>query len=263
MQGWIKLHRELLNKPIWLESTPEQKSILVTLLMMANHKEKEWEWKGQKFKAEPGQFVTSLEKIAFKSGKGVSMQNVRTAIKRFERYNFLTNKSTNKNRLITIVNWEIYQDVENEPNKQSNKQLTSNQQAVNKQLTTNKNVKNDNKKDKNNSRKQVYDDTSIYYQLAVYFFDQIKNNNPEHKQPNFQTWADDIRKIIELDKRTAEQVQYLMRWVQQDEFEMVNVLSPSKLRKRFDSLVMKVKREQPSKVTPITKHKEKQYNYGF
>lgn len=40
MQGWIKLHRELLDKPIWTESTPEQKTILITLLMMANHTKK-------------------------------------------------------------------------------------------------------------------------------------------------------------------------------------------------------------------------------
>lgn len=99
-----------------------------------------------------------------------------------------------------------------------------------------------------NGRKQVYDDTSAYYQLAVYFFERIKENNPEHKEPNYQAWSDDIRKMIEIDKRTEEQVRYLMKWVQQDDFEKVNVLSPSKLRKRFDQLVMKVKNQ---------KHKQK------
>lgn len=143
MQGWVKLHRELMEKVIWTESTPEQKTILITLLMMANHKGKEWEWQGHKFRAEPGQFVTSLEKIAEKCGKGITIANVRTAIKRFEKLEFLTNQSTNKNRLITIVNWGIYQASEDEPNKQPNKHLTSNEQATNKHLTTNKNVKNE------------------------------------------------------------------------------------------------------------------------
>jgi hypothetical protein len=46
-QGWIKLHRELLEKPIWTAATPEQKVLLITLLMMANHGEKQWEWKGK------------------------------------------------------------------------------------------------------------------------------------------------------------------------------------------------------------------------
>lgn len=139
MAGWIKLHRELANKAIWQESTPEQKTILITLLMMANHQEKEWEWKGERYKAHPGQFVTSLESITKKCGKGISIQNVRTAINRFEKYEFLTNESTNKNRLITIVNWELYQSKDDE----LTSNLTSNQQATNKQLTTNKNVKND------------------------------------------------------------------------------------------------------------------------
>ena len=130
-KGWIKLHRELTDKAIWLESTPEQKTILVTLLMMANHEENEWEWKGERCEVGKGQFITSLESITKKCGKGVSVQNVRTALKRFEKYEFLTNESTNKNRLITIVNWASYQG--NEENQQAN------QQATNKQLTTNKN----------------------------------------------------------------------------------------------------------------------------
>lgn len=138
MSGWIKVHRDLLDKPIWIESTPEQKTVLITLLMMANHQEKQWEWQGKPYKVEPGQFITSLESIARKCGKGVSIQNVRTALKRFEKYGFLTNKSTNKNRLITIVNWGFYQ---NNGDELTNK-LTSNQQATNKQPTTNKNEKN-------------------------------------------------------------------------------------------------------------------------
>lgn len=140
--GWIKLYRELLDKPIWFESTPEQKVILVTLLLMANHDGRQWEWQGQQYYAGPGQFVTSLAKIAEKAGPGISMQNVRTALKRFEKFNFLTNQSTKVNRLITIVNWGFYQENPNEPNKATNSQLTKSQQRANKDLATNKNVRN-------------------------------------------------------------------------------------------------------------------------
>lgn len=135
--GWIKLHRELTEKPIWESSTPEQKVILVTLLIMANHKGKDWEFKGEKYSAKPGQFVTSLVSIAKKAGTGISIQNVRTAITRLEKYEFLTCESTNKNRLITIINWEFYQREDND----LTSKLTGDQQAVNKQLTTNKNVR--------------------------------------------------------------------------------------------------------------------------
>lgn len=142
MQGWIKIYREILNKPIWLLSTPEQKTILITILLMANHEENEWEWKGERYICQPGQMITSLDKIAKKAGKGISIQNVRTALLRFEKYSFLTNESTNSNRLITICNWEDYQAKETESNKDVNSQPTGDQQAPNNQLTTNKNDKN-------------------------------------------------------------------------------------------------------------------------
>ncbi|OOG03697.1 DNA replication protein DnaD [Listeria monocytogenes] len=139
--GWIKLHRDLKEKPIWKSSTPEQKNILVTLLMMANHKENEWEWRGKPFKAKPGEFVTSIKSITEECGKGISSQNVRTALKRFENYGFLTKESTKVSTLINVVNWGVYQELENKTNTVTNKQLTNDSQTANKQLTTNKNVR--------------------------------------------------------------------------------------------------------------------------
>ena len=236
--GWIKLHRELLEKPIWESSTPEQKTILITLLAMANHKEKEWEWRGEKYVAKPGQFVTSLPSIVEKSGKGISVQNVRTALKRFEKLGFLTDESTKQNRLITLLNWGLYQQGQDD----LTDELTVNQQTTNSQLTANKNVRK--KEGKKESPKQVYDETSPPFILAKFFLEQIQKNNPDHREPNLQTWSDDIRKILELDQRDKKEVAQLMKWVQQDEFEMVNVLSPSKLRKRYDQLKMKMGQSQ-------------------
>lgn len=159
-QGWITLHRELTQKPIWLNSTPEQKTILITLLLMVNHEENTWEWKGQKYTVQPGQMITSLNSIVEKCGKGITTQNVRTALKRFEKLDFLTNESTKQNRLITIVNWGKYQGIENEPNKVSNNQLTNDQQRPNNQLTTNNNDNNDNNDNNNyyvrNSEDKLY-----------------------------------------------------------------------------------------------------------
>ena len=148
MTGWAKLYRELLDKSIWKMSTPEQKTILITLLLMANHEDKSWEWRGEQYQCRPGEFITSLEKIVEKCGKGVTIQNVRTALKRFEKLEFLTDKSTKQGRLISIVNWGIYQSDSIEPDKESNSQLTDSQQTTNRQLTPNKN----NKNNKNNKK---------------------------------------------------------------------------------------------------------------
>lgn len=133
------MYRSLLDDPVWMLSTPEQKVVLITLLTMANHSSKQWEWLGEKFEVLPGQFITSIDSIKSKAGKNISSQNVRTSLKRFEKLGFLTNKSTKTGRLITVVNWAFYQD----ENSDLTKQVTKTSQRANKDLTPNKNDKND------------------------------------------------------------------------------------------------------------------------
>lgn len=143
-EGWIKLHRELLNKSIWTCSTPAQKVILITLLMMANHEGREWEFKGRRIKLQPGQFITSLPSIAKMAGDGVSIRNIRTALKRFEEYEFLTDESTVNGRLITICNWERYQRGIEESDRLTDRQVTDRWQTGDRRVTANNNNKKDN-----------------------------------------------------------------------------------------------------------------------
>lgn len=140
-EGWIKLYRGIMEKSIWKLSTPEQKTILIVLLMLANNMSNEWEFEGRKYTCDAGQFITSLNSIADACGKGVSVQNVRTALSRFEKLGFLTNQSTKTGRLITIVNWGKYQADTSKSNKDANKDLTKTSQSGNKDLTTNEDIK--------------------------------------------------------------------------------------------------------------------------
>lgn len=228
-------------------------------MLMANHKEKQWEWQGRPYKAKPGQFVTSINSIVERCGKGVSAQNVRTALKRFEKYEFLTNQSTKQNRLITIVNWGFYQDMEQPTNKATNSQLTDDQQTANSQLTTNNNVNNatkkqDNKTSTSKRKARVYDPSSNYYILAERLFKQICQNQ-EIKTPDLNRWADDIRKMIEIDKRTEDQVRGMIDWATANDFWSANILSARKLREKYDVLKGQANREY--KAT-----KSNQNNYG-
>ncbi|WP_410495103.1 hypothetical protein QTL86_13325 [Cellulosilyticum sp. ST5] len=129
---------------------------------MANFKENDWEWNGNKFSVKEGQFVTSLDSIVSKCGKGITIQNVRTALLRFEKLGFLTNKSTKTGRLISIVNWEFYQHDVEQYSKDSNKDLTKSQQRANKDLTPNKESNKDKKEKKNKYAQQVERLWSIY-----------------------------------------------------------------------------------------------------
>lgn len=141
--GYIKLYRELKKKAIWKTSTNEQKVILITLLLMVNWEEVEWEWKGEKYTCKPGQMITSIKKIIDECGGSVSRQNVRTALERFEKYDFLTKEVTNASHLITICNWEQYQDKKEAANQEGNQRVTNGQPTGNQRVTTNEEYKED------------------------------------------------------------------------------------------------------------------------
>jgi DNA replication protein DnaD len=242
MQGWIKLHRKIQEH--WLYQEERQFSryeAWIDLIMMANHKQTTVLLGNELVQAQRGQVITSEHKLMKKWKWGKS--RLRAFLEMLQKEGMITKKSDRKKTVITICNYNIYHDneFETEPHADHGQTISG------LKSDTIKNVKN--VKNNKYSPKQVYDETSPYYQLATFFLEQIRNNNPEHKTPNLQKWSDEIRKMVEIDKRTIEQVKYLMQWVQQDDFEMINVLSPTKLRKRFDQLVIKVKKEK-GQLTP-------------
>lgn len=187
-KGWIALHRKLLDKAIWTESTPEQKVILITLLLMANHAEKEWEWQGQKYVAKPGQFVTSLPKIVEACGNGISIKNVRTALKRFEKYGFLADKSTNKNRLITINNWAFYQDKPDEHGRHTGSQVADNRQATGRRVASNNNDKQIN----NVTNNVVVDEQVATISKAIRTYEQVFGLASSINIQTIQYWCQDL-----------------------------------------------------------------------
>ena len=117
------------------------RGIFIHCLLRANHTDTKW----HNIDLGKGQFVTSLKNLADENG--ISVQTLRTHLKRLKSTNELTIKSTNKYSIITVCNYTVYQGSEDEINmqinKQPNKQLTNKQQSNNNQLTTDKNVKNE------------------------------------------------------------------------------------------------------------------------
>jgi hypothetical protein len=88
--------------------------------------------------------------------------------------------------------------------------------------------------------------------LANLLFELIKENNPTHKQPNIESWAEEIRKMREIDKRTEQQIEFIMKWAQNDNFWRGNILSTKKLREKFDQLVMQCKNKIDSNKIQIS-----------
>ena len=138
MEGWVKLHRKLIQWEWYQESNMVH--LFIHLLLSANHKD--GNWKG--IDLVRGQLVSGRNKLSEQTG--ISSQSIRTCLNRLISTSEITIKPTNKYSIITICNYEDYQinnnDTNQPANQPANQQLTINQPTTNQQLTTNKKEKN-------------------------------------------------------------------------------------------------------------------------
>lgn len=141
MEGWIKLHRKTLDNPVVCKDS-DYLSVWIYLLLNATHQEYDVMFKGKRITLQKGQLITGTISISKKMK--VNKDKVQRILKSFENDKQITQQTSNKNRLISIINWNEYQDID----KQNDKQVINKCETTDKQLITNKNVKNI-KNDKN------------------------------------------------------------------------------------------------------------------
>ena len=108
--------------------------------------------------------------------------------------------------------------------------------------------------DSNNSQQSQkrYADDSQYMKAAVYLFEKIKERLPNKKEPDFQKWADEVRKSVELDGIPIERYKQVLDWSQNDDFWQANILSTNKLRKKFDTIYLQMQRDKKQKPQKVT-----------
>ncbi len=94
---------------------------------------------------------------------------------------------------------------------------------------------------KNNLDGEIFEENSNAIILAKLLWSLILENNPKAKVPNFQKWAGEVEKMLRIDGRTFEEVEFMIHWSQQDNFWKANILSTAKLREKFDQLFVKAK----------------------
>lgn len=135
--GWIKLNKKIL-KWGWY-SDANVKITFLHLLLIATYED--CEYLGIKLKR--GQAIIGSEKTAEQIG--ITRQQLRTALKKLEKFGEISKKSTNKFTIVTVENYNKYQGI----NKSSNQQIT-NEQPINNQQITNEQPHLRNKEYKNN-----------------------------------------------------------------------------------------------------------------
>ncbi|ORM64208.1 replication protein 15 [Pantoea rodasii] len=85
---------------------------------------------------------------------------------------------------------------------------------------------------------------------AEWIFSKVRNVSPTTQQPNWPAWANDIRLARNALKCTHLEICEVFKWANADAFWQTNVLSPAKLRQKWDTL--KAQMNQPNRNRPVS-----------
>ncbi len=141
-EGWIALHRRLLDCELWINDEDEpfdKRSAWIDLLLRCNHHDKQIIFDNAPMTVGRGQLVTSVRKLAERWGWGKN--KVLAYLRLLETLNMIERVSDSRKTVLTIVKYDVYQlqeDSNGDTNKDSKRTVKGHQQA------TNNNINNDN-----------------------------------------------------------------------------------------------------------------------
>ena len=136
MEGWIRIHRKIIESP-WFNKS-EYVHLWLYLLLKANHADKEVFIGNEKIIVKRGQILTSRHKLA--EVVHIQENKIYRILKCFENEQQIEQHKTKKYTVISILNYDTYQKSEQVNEQQMNNKCTTDEQ----QMNTNNNDKNDN-----------------------------------------------------------------------------------------------------------------------
>lgn len=86
-------------------------------------------------------------------------------------------------------------------------------------------------------------DSSDDRKAGQWMLKRLRECNPAHREPNWRRWDREFRLLRERDKRTLREACELFAWANADSFWRPNILSPGKLRDKWDQLTLARQRE--------------------
>lgn len=146
--GYIKIFRSITDKGWYKDS--ECVALWLHLLLKANHKEAEFMLGYSIIKLLPGQLVTGRKALSYETG--ISESKIERILKLFEIEQQIEQQTNSRNRVITILSWDVYQ--------KSEQQMDSPRTASGQPVDTNKN--DNNKKNVNNEKNKNKGDALIF-----------------------------------------------------------------------------------------------------
>lgn len=127
-RGWIMIHRKIWDNPI-VTKDPDYLAVWLWLLTNATHKKRKTLFGGKSYTLEPGQLITGRKIISAITGVNESKTTrILNALKNDQQ---IEQQPTRYGSVITILNWDKYQQSEQQNEQQVNNHRTTTEQQVN------------------------------------------------------------------------------------------------------------------------------------
>ena len=105
--GWIKLHRQIMENDIYFEERFTRAQAWIDLLLLAAHTEREVSIRNITIHLKPGELAYSQRTLAERWRW--HRNTVANFIKELEKRDMIYHRKTNITTIISIINWDIYQ----------------------------------------------------------------------------------------------------------------------------------------------------------
>ncbi|MCF8218677.1 MAG: hypothetical protein K9J21_06815 [Bacteroidales bacterium] len=212
MAGWIKLHRKILENPLWLSEPFTRAQAWVDLLLIANRFDSYIVVKGERVKVKKGQVGFSELKLSRRWRW--SRTKVRKFLDLIEKEGQIERVADSKTLIITVINYEDYQINHDQEEKES-------------KTTQNGNKSKESKKTA--AKKEFSPDVVKIYEFSLKYFDeQFKPKSDKH----VAEWKDTIDKLIRIDGKGKKEICEVIKWARNDSFWAINFRSLKKLRQK-------------------------------
>ena len=187
IQGWISIYRSVTDSWVWKEKPFSIGQAWIDLLLMANHKDNKFYFRGQLITVKRGSLITSELKLMKRWGWGNT--KVRNFLKNLESDGMIKHVTAKTQSTIYIENYGVYQGMQS-----TDKVQTKYSQSTDKvQTNTNNNINNYN--NDNNENNNYFCATEVAPKKTFEVFERLWSEYPVKR--NKSNVRDRQRKKIE------------------------------------------------------------------
>ncbi|AOM42783.1 replication protein [Xenorhabdus hominickii] len=292
--GFIPLYRSIRNKP-WAKDV-FLRTLWENLLMDAARQPYTANFKGKIWPLQPGQLVVTAADLGLslcdRNGKPTSRDAVERMLAFFVKEGMISIEGEKrKGRVITITNYSDYAEkiddlpahkgahrgAHDETSNDAASDTTpahegAHNPAHHEQEYISNNKLLDDRPRKSKSPGKANPDAAVRspkgdkwgdaddLKAAEWIFQKVQIAKPNAKQPNWASWANDIRLMRQSDNRTHADICRLFKWANQDVFWYCNILSPAKLREKWDTLESQSMQPNRKQITNSTSESSSNWN---